>query len=81
MAKNAKKLGKLLGLWDNFLVISILNSKYIPCVPNATLTNDGNLPGITLYVRKMLEMLEKCCKNVRKVAWFSAKAKFLCKIM
>ena len=58
----------MLGLSDNFLVIPILNSKYIPCVPTATLTNDGNLPSITLYVRKMLEMLEKCYKNVRKVA-------------
>ena len=25
----------------------------MPCLPNATLSNDGNVQGITLWVRKM----------------------------
>ena len=49
-----KNRGNLLFLGDNFLDTPILNSKYMACLPNATLSNDGNVPGITLGVRKML---------------------------
>lgn len=40
MPKNEKYL---LFFWDKF-VITILNSKYMPCLPKATLSNDGNVP-------------------------------------
>ena len=33
---------------DKFLVIPILNSKYMSCLTNAILSNDGNVPYITL---------------------------------
>ena len=33
---------------DKFLVIPIRNSKYMPCLPNATLRNDESVQGITL---------------------------------
>ena len=29
----------------------------MPCLPNATLSNNGNVPGITLWVRKMLSYM------------------------
>ena len=29
------------------------NSNYMPCLPSATLSNDGNVPGISTWVRKM----------------------------
>ena len=48
-----KDNGNLLFFGDKFLVIPTLKSKYMPCLPNATLRNDGNVPGITLWVRKM----------------------------
>ena len=43
-----KNRGNLLFFEDKFLVIPILNGKYMFCLPNATLINDGNVPGITL---------------------------------
>ena len=49
LPKNVKKCF----LGNKFLVIPIRNSKYMPCLPNTTLSNDGNIPGITLWVRKM----------------------------
>ena len=52
MPKNGKYL---LFFWDKF-VITILNSKYMPCLPKATLSNDGNVPGITLCVRKKVKL-------------------------
>ena len=27
------------------------------CLPNATLSNDGNVPGITLWARRMLSYM------------------------
>ena len=33
---------------EKFLVTPTLNSKYMSCLPNATLRNDGNVPGISL---------------------------------
>ena len=33
---------------EKFLVTPTLNSKYMSCFPNATLRNDGNVPGISL---------------------------------
>ena len=47
----------LLFFGDKFLVIAILNSKYMSFLPNATLCNGGNVPGITLCVRKMLSYM------------------------
>ena len=41
-------------LGDKFLIIPTLSSKYMPCLSNAVLSNDGNVPGITLRVIKML---------------------------
>ena len=38
----------LLFFRDKFLVIPILNSKYMSCLTNAILSNDGNVPYITL---------------------------------
>ena len=29
----------------------------MPCLPKATLSNDGNVPGITLWVRKMVSYM------------------------
>ena len=56
--ENLQKMGKhLLVFGDKFLVIPILNRKYMPCLPNATLSNDGNVPGITLWVRKMISYI------------------------
>ena len=52
MPKNGKYL---LFFWDKF-VITILNSKYMPCLPKATLSNDGNVPGIILCVRKKVKL-------------------------
>ena len=43
-----KNKGNLLFFGDKFLVIPILKSKYMPCLPNGTLSNYGNVPGITL---------------------------------
>ena len=43
-----KNRGNLLFFGYKFLVIPILNSKYMPCLPNATLSNNRNVPGITL---------------------------------
>ena len=40
--------GDLLFFRDKFLVIPILNSKYMSCLTNAILSNDGNVPYITL---------------------------------
>ena len=54
MPKNGEYL---LCFGDKFLVIPILNGKYIPCLPNATLTNDGNVPGLTLWVRKIISYI------------------------
>ena len=42
MPKNGKYL---LFFWDKF-VITILNSKYMPCLPKAALSNDGNVPSM-----------------------------------
>lgn len=33
---------------DKCLVIPTVNSKYMPCLPNVTLSNDKNVLGITL---------------------------------
>ena len=63
MPKNGEYL---LFFGDKFLVIPILNRKCMPCLPNATLNNDENVPGVTLRVRKRV--------RVRKT-------KFLCKII
>ena len=49
MPKNGEYL---LFFGDKFLVIPILNRKCMPCLPNATLSNDENVPGVTLRVRK-----------------------------
>ena len=43
-----KNMENLLFFGDKFLVIPIPNSKYMPYLPNATLSNDGNVLGITL---------------------------------
>ena len=43
-----KNWGNLLFLWNKFLVIPILNSKYMSSLPNVTLRNDGDVPDITL---------------------------------
>ena len=45
-----KNRGNLLFLGDKFLVILIINGKDMPCLPNVTLSNDGNV----------LYELEKC---------------------
>ena len=45
MPKNGEYL---LFFGDKFLVIPILNCKYMLFLPNAILSNDGNVPGITL---------------------------------
>ena len=52
-----KNRGNLLYFEDKFLVIPILNSKHMSCLPNATLINDGNVPGMTLWVKKMLSSM------------------------
>ena len=49
IGKKCQKIAKYLLIFrDKFLVIPILNRKYMPCLPNATLSNDGNVPGLTL---------------------------------
>ena len=45
-----KKKGKSAVFWDKFLVIPILKIKYMSCLPNVTLSNDGNVPGIMYQV-------------------------------
>ena len=40
--------GGLLFFRDKLLVIPLLNSKYMSCLTNAILSNDGNVPYITL---------------------------------
>lgn len=49
MNENQQKMPKnekyLLFFWDKF-VITILNSKYMPCLPKAALSNDGNVPSM-----------------------------------
>ena len=57
MAKNAKKRGNICCFGGQILVIPILNCKYMPCLPIATLSNDGNVPGITLWVGKMINYM------------------------
>ena len=52
-----KNWGNLLFLEDKFLAIPILNSKYMSSLSNATLHNDGDVPDITLWVRKMQSCL------------------------
>ena len=42
-----KYRGNFLFFGDKFLVIPILNGKYMPGLPNATLSNDGYVPGTT----------------------------------
>ena len=68
---SCKLIGKLIENWqrmpkykwnvlffgDKFLALPIINSKYMPCLPNATFSNDGNVPGTTLWVRKMLSCM------------------------
>ena len=44
----SKDRGNFLFWGDKFLVITIFNSQYMACLLNATLRNDGNVPGITL---------------------------------
>ena len=46
MPKNGEYL---LFFGDKFLVITILNCKYMPCLSNATLSNDRNVLGITKF--------------------------------
>ena len=50
--KNGKEcqiiVGNVLFFANKILDIPIHNSNYMPWVPNETLTNDGNVPGITL---------------------------------
>ena len=43
-----KNRGNLQFFRDKFLVIPIRNNKYMPYLPNATLSNDGNVQGISL---------------------------------
>ena len=38
----------------------------MPWVPNETLTNDGNVPGITLWVRKILSCMISAKKQKNK---------------
>ena len=46
--KECQKMGNICCFFGvKFLVIPILNRKYMPCLPNATLNNDGNVTGIT----------------------------------
>ena len=54
---------------DKCRVIPTLNSKYMSCLRNATLSINGNVPCITLRVRKILGCM------------ISPKIKFLCKII
>ena len=49
-----QKNGEYFLFFRGKFIIPILNSKYMPFWHNATLSNDGNVPGITLWVRKML---------------------------
>ena len=68
--KNGKEcqiiVGNLLFFANKFLDIPIHNSKYMPWVPNGTLTNDGNGPGITLWVRKILSCMISAKKQKNK---------------
>ena len=48
IGKEYQKKGNFLFFGDKFNVIPKLKSKYMPCLPNATLSNNGNVPGITL---------------------------------
>ena len=52
LMKNGKEcqiiVGNVLFFANKILDIPIHNSNYMPWVPNETLTNDGNVPGITL---------------------------------
>ena len=68
--KNGKEcqiiVGNLLFFANKFLDIPIHNSKYMPWVPNGTLTNDGNGPGITLWVRKILSCMISAKKHKNK---------------
>ena len=51
--KEWQKIGEICWcFWDKFLVIPTFNSKYMPCLPNAALSQDGNVPGIALWFRK-----------------------------
>ena len=54
MPKNGKYL---MFFGDKVLAIPILNCEYMPFLPNAILSNDGNVPGITLWVRKMISYI------------------------
>ena len=64
-----KKNGEYLLFWgDKFLVIPILNWKHMLCLPNATLSNDGSVPGTTLWFRKITYLPPKI-KFLRKIIW------------
>ena len=56
--KECQKMGEYLMFFrDKVLAIPILNCKYMPFLSNAILTNDGSVPGITLWVRKMISYI------------------------
>ena len=49
IGKEYQKIGEICCFFrDKFIVILICNSKYMPCLLNATLSNDGNVQAITL---------------------------------
>ena len=53
IGKECQKIGEIccfLGV--KCLATPVLNSKYMPCLPNTSLFNDENVPGITLWVEK-----------------------------
>ena len=54
IGKECQKIGKFAVSGGQIsCYIPINKIKYMPCIPNATLCNDENLWGITLWVRKM----------------------------
>ena len=66
-----KNRGNLLFLGDKSLVIPIINGKDMPCLPNATLSNNGNvlyeLENALLHdFRSKLSFCAKQCENFKR---------------
>ena len=55
--RRPKNRENLLFWGDKFLVIPILTSKYMACLPNATFSNNENVPGTTLWVTQRLSFM------------------------
>ena len=62
---------------DKCLVIPTVNSKYMPCLPNVTLSNDKNVLGITLWIRKTLTCMIVSVQNNLKISSLKKVVNFL----